>query len=120
VTVEQTEDGCFAVSADEMRILRQGLFVTIHHGDDAFRSAAHTITGYELDEFHQLMWQIDELNGHNDEIRRLLSGQIEELGALSLPELKKRAQLLRDVVGSADRYGVDVPLRLREGQAPPS
>jgi hypothetical protein len=32
--VEQTVQGSFIVSAAKMRVLRQGLFVTLHHGDE--------------------------------------------------------------------------------------
>ncbi|MBW9211621.1 hypothetical protein KV100_18365 [Mumia sp. zg.B21] len=112
--MEQTQQGSFVVTQEEMHVLRQALFVTLHHGDAVFRGDEHTITGHELDEFQQLMWEIDELNGHNEEIRRLLTQQIDELSAVSLAELEKRSVRLRDVAGSAERYGVDVPPRLLE------
>lgn len=114
--MELTEQGSYVVGADEMHVLRQGLFVTLHHGDAVFQGAVHTITGHELDEFRQLMWQVDELNGHNDEIRRLLENQLGELAALTAKELEQRSQHLRDVVDSAERYGVDVPLALLEAR----
>ncbi|CAM3323474.1 hypothetical protein NODU109028_11575 [Nocardioides dubius] len=95
-----------------MHVLRQALFVTLHHGDSVFRGDEQTITGYELNEFQQLMWQIDELNGHNKEIARLLSHQIGQLSALTDSDLLQRLSHVRDVVESADRYGVAVPKRL--------
>ena len=61
--MERTDQGSFVVSAEEMRVLRQGLFVTLHHGDEEIRHNVQTITGYEPDEFRQLMWAVDEING---------------------------------------------------------
>jgi hypothetical protein len=111
--VEQTEQGSFIVSGEELRVLRQGLFVTLHHGDGEIRENVQTITGYELDEFRQLMWEIDELSGHNDEIRRLLGSELRELAGLTGSELERRSQHVRQVVDAAERYGLDVPQILR-------
>lgn len=107
--VEQTEQGSFVVGTEEMRVLRQGLFVTLHQGDAEIQHNLQTITGYDLDEFRQLMWEIDELNGHNDEVRRLLGSQLQELAELTTPELEKCSQRLREVVAAADIYGLEVP-----------
>lgn len=35
--VEQTPEGSYVVNAEEMHVLRQALFVTLHHGDSVFR-----------------------------------------------------------------------------------
>lgn len=58
------------------------------------------------------MWQIDELNGHNEEIRRLLSEQIAQLSAMTESALLQRLSNLKDVAGSAGRHGVIVPEHL--------
>jgi hypothetical protein len=109
-----------ARGSEEMHILRQGLYVTIHHGDAIFRGAEHTITGHERAEFEDLMWQIDELNGHNEDIRRLLHEQVERLAALTADDLAARSGHVSDVVTSAERFSVTVPARLREflGRSP--
>jgi hypothetical protein len=111
--VKRTDQGSFVVSAEEMRVFRQGLFVTLHHGDVEIQHDVQTITGYDLDEFRQLMWAVDEINGHNDEIRQLLGSQLAELAALPASELEKRSQRVREVVDAAERYGLDVPSNLR-------
>jgi hypothetical protein len=111
--VEQTEQGSFIVSAEEMRILRQGLFVTLHHGDAVVQHDLSTITGFDLDQFRQLMWAIDELSGHNDEIRRLVGSQLQELAMLPPSQLAQRSQRVGAVVDAARRYGVDVPPAFR-------
>lgn len=116
--VERTDQGSFVVSAEEMRVLRQGLFVTLHHGDEEIRHNVQTITGYEPDEFRQLMWAVDEINGHNDEIRQLLDGQLAELAALPASEIEKRSRRVTEVVDAAERYGLDVPLNLRSTGGP--
>lgn len=116
--MEQTEQGSFIVSAAEMQVLRQGLFVTLHHGDAEVQHDLSTITGFDLDQFRQLMWAIDELNGHNDEIRRLLGSQLRELAVLPGPELAQRSQRVRELVDAAGRYGVDVPPALRNFTQP--
>jgi hypothetical protein len=77
-----------------------------------------TITGFDLDQFRQLMWAIDEVKGRNDEIRRLLVSELRELAVLSSPELVQRSQRVRDVVDAASRYGVDVPPALRNFTQP--
>jgi hypothetical protein len=111
--VEQTEQGSFIVSAAEMRVLRQGLFVTLYHGDAVVQHDLATITGFNADQFRQLMWAIDELNGHNDEIRRTVGSQLQELAMLPDRELAQRSQRVREVVDAAGQYGVDVPPPLR-------
>ena len=85
--MDQTEQGSFVVTAEEMRILRQGLFVTLHHGD----ADIQTITGYDLDDFRQLLWEIAERTGHNDQTRRWLTQQLRELTAVAGLESEQRA-----------------------------
>jgi hypothetical protein len=116
--VEQTEQGSFIVSGAEMGVLRQGLFVTLHHGDAVVQHSLSTITGFDLDQFRQLMWTIDELNGHNDEIRGLLGSQLWELAVLPGPELVRCSRRVREVIDAADRYGLDVPMALRKFTEP--
>lgn len=116
--MEQTEHGSFIVTAAEMQVLRQGLFVTLYHGDAEVQHDLSTISGFDLDQFGQLMWAIDELNGHNDEIRRLLGSQLRELAALPGPEPALHSQRVREVVDAAGKYGVDVPSALRNFTAP--
>lgn len=96
-----------------MRVLRQGLFVTLHHGDAVVQHDLSTITGFDPDQFRKLMSAIDELSGHNDEIRRFLGSELRELAGLSGPELAQRSQRVREVADAAGRYGVDVPPALR-------
>jgi hypothetical protein len=117
--VKVTDQGSFVVSVEEMCVLRAGLFVTLHHGDAVIRQDLQTITGSELSEFRQLMWDIDELSGHNDEIRLLLESQLRELAALTATELDGRSQRVGEVVDAAERYGVDVPLNIRATGHPP-
>jgi hypothetical protein len=112
--VEQTDQGSFVVSVEEMNVLRQGLFVTLNHGDALIRDHLRTITGYELDEYRQLMWDIDELSGHNAGNRLLLESQLRELAALTAAERDGHSPTVREVVEVADKYGVDVPLALRD------
>lgn len=116
--MEQTEQGSFIVSAAEMRVLRQGLFVTLHHGDEVVQHDLSTITGFNVDEVRQLMWAIDELDGHNDKIRRLVGSELRELAAPPRPKLAQRSQGVREVVDAAGRYGVDVPSALRNFTRP--
>ena len=116
--MKQTDQGSYVVSVEEMRVLRQGLFVTLHHGDATIRHDLQTITGYDLDEFRQLMWDIDELSGHNDEIRLILQSQVRELAALTATELDGRSTRVREVLDAAETYGVEVPLNLRTAGHP--
>jgi hypothetical protein len=102
-----------------MRVLRSGLFVTLYHVDAVFRHDLQIITGYELSEFERLMWDIDELSGHNDESRLLLETQVRELAALTATELDERSRRVRDVVDAAEKYGVNVPLNIRAAGDPP-
>jgi hypothetical protein len=111
--MELTDQGSFVVGVEEMRVLRQGLFVTLHHGDSLIRDHLHTITGYELDEFRQVMWDIDELSGQNRETRLLIERLLRELAALTTKERDGRSPSVSEVVDQADKYGVDVPLELR-------
>jgi len=112
--VEQRDQGSFVVSAEELNLLRQGLFVTLNHGDALIRDHLRTITGYDFDEYRQLMWDIDELSGQNDSTRRLLESQLRELAALSVAERDGHSPTAREVVEVAYEYGVDVPLALRD------
>lgn len=114
-----TDQGSFEITAEEMRVIRQGLFVTLHHGDSVIQHDLQTITGYDLDAFRQVLWAVDEINGHNDEIRRLLAAQVPELALLAAPELEQRSRRLGEVIDAAKRYGIDVPPMLRSagGQA---
>jgi ElaB/YqjD/DUF883 family membrane-anchored ribosome-binding protein len=112
--VERTSQGTFVVTTDEIRVLRQGLFVTLHHGDAEIQHDVHTITGHDLDEFRRSMWSVDELNGHNDdETREQLRSQLAELAAFPTHVLEQRSQRVREVVDAAERYGPDVPWSLR-------
>lgn len=111
--VEQTEQGGYFISADEMAVMRQGLFVTLFHADSVAKPAYHTITGYERDEFRQLMWQIDELSGHNAASRRFFENVLEELATRSLSDLRNQYSHVMEVVDYADRHNFDVPSVLR-------
>ena len=112
--MKQTNQESFVVSVEEMRVLRQGLFVTLHHGDAVIRHDLQTITGYELGEFRQLMWDIDELSGHNDETRLLLEGQVRELAALTATELDGHSQRVREVrLGRPCRFTLGSRRRLQ-------
>lgn len=55
------EGGEFIVSAEEMFVLRQGLFITKYHLDPAFRADLHHLTGVNHEDFVDLMRQIDDL-----------------------------------------------------------
>lgn len=55
------DDGGFFISAEEMFVLRQGLFITQYHLDPAFSEDLHTLTGVTREEFVELMQRIDDL-----------------------------------------------------------
>lgn len=50
---EADRPGIIRRSAEEMRVLRQGLFVTLHHGEVEIQYDVQTTTGYHIDEFRQ-------------------------------------------------------------------
>ena len=51
----------FIVSPEVMFILRQGLFITTHYLDPAFREDLHALTGLDHEDFADLMQQIDDV-----------------------------------------------------------
>ena len=59
--MRKDEQGDFVVSPEEMFVLRQGLFITIHHLDPTFADDLHTLTGLTPDEFAALLAHADEL-----------------------------------------------------------
>jgi hypothetical protein len=57
----------------------------------------------------QLMEELDELTGHNREIRQVLEQRLAYLGALPDPELAQSLGHAREVIREAIRLGVAVP-----------
>lgn len=57
----QRRDAEFIVSADELSVLRQALFLVKHHLDPAFSENLHTLTGIGSETFERLLSDIDAL-----------------------------------------------------------
>ena len=61
--MRRNDDGDILVTDEELRILRQGLFITLCHLDPTFEKDLHALTGVTRDEFADLMHRVDELRG---------------------------------------------------------
>lgn len=59
--VQKTHDGAFLISAEELAILRAGLFVTIYHLDPGFDEDVQTVSAFELSVFKSLLGEVEEL-----------------------------------------------------------
>jgi hypothetical protein len=65
-------------------------------------------------QLRDLFWRVRELSGANDQSRAFIAEQLQKLGVLADSELSRKAALVRDLMSSARRLGVDIPQELRE------
>jgi hypothetical protein len=100
-----------AFSADEVSIARAALYIARYHRDSvaADDGSFQTLTGVEMADVVRLMEELDELTGHNHEVRQILGQRLAYLGALPDSELAQSLGHAREVIREAIRLGVAVP-----------
>lgn len=81
------------------------------HGKDA---AFPNYMSVDRAELELVYWRIKEATGTNDRIRRELARDLRAFAQLPPEQLPSKLSFIRDVVGLADRYGVDVPKGVRD------
>lgn len=61
--MERQGDGTYSLSDDELFLLRQALFVVLHHTTPAVREDLHIYTGHDYEDFQALLPRVDEVLG---------------------------------------------------------
>jgi hypothetical protein len=104
------DEGNFEFSEEETATARAAMLLAIFFRNEVAEEAlVQTVTGVPLSRIIELMNELDELTGHNNEVRQFISEQLQRLTLLPDAELIRQHSQAEELMNAAERYHIDVP-----------